>query len=330
MAYTFSVNNTPANGSIAMYTLISTLVSAGWVKKADSDGTTYSATGVQVTSGATGTNGLGNNSAWVRIQAPAVNGGSVVNQQREFTFQRGTTDLAWRIKYSASAGFITGGSAAVTPSSADEVFMFGGGTDAAPTYYGSALYTNAGYRWHICCGGAAEFYSFVAWGVVNASTLVQNVLCLDVMAIGSFPSIDVDPAVTFFGTIASAAGNNTFASTNTTNPAQCRAWLGSTSAAGAATTLTNNQGVSIISYYTTIGPLATLGTNPFTGKDDLIPCLWGRAGATVPIGVKGFSTLFMWGTVNRAGMDTCDTIGTKDKVFLTYLWAPWSGATPII
>ena len=92
MAYTFSVNNAPLTGATAMYTLISTLMSAGWLKKADSDGTTYSSTGVQVTSGNSGTNGLGNTNAWVRLQAPAVNQGTVVNQTREITIQRGTTD----------------------------------------------------------------------------------------------------------------------------------------------------------------------------------------------------------------------------------------------
>jgi hypothetical protein len=74
MAYTFSVNNSPATGAVAMYTLISTLVTAGWTKVMDSDGTTYSASGVQVTSGNVGTNGLGNSSAWVRLKAPLVGG----------------------------------------------------------------------------------------------------------------------------------------------------------------------------------------------------------------------------------------------------------------
>jgi len=90
MAYTFSVNNsigthnTPAH---AIWFIISTLMSAGWTKVMDSDGTTYSAAGTQVTGPNTGTNGLDNNRAWVRLQAPPVNGGAVVIKPENLPFK---------------------------------------------------------------------------------------------------------------------------------------------------------------------------------------------------------------------------------------------------
>lgn len=492
MAYTFSVNNSPTTGAMAMYTLISTLMSAGWLKKADSDGTTYSSTGAQVTSGSTGTGGLNNTNAWVRMQSPAVNG-----KTREFIFQRGSTSVNWKIKYSAYGTF-SGGvpSATVTPMNEtayaysesnqdaanslysalpgtgqsftgagtplvsakfflkktgtptgyavakvyahsgtfgtssiptgaalatstlldvstlttsyaltelkfndsnsitlsngtnyvitieysggnvsntldvgrdgssptasgnsstyngstwtavstsdlcgyvltgvqDEVFMSGGGTDVTPTFFNSFT-TDATYRWHVACGGSAEFYSFVAWSQTIGSLASSTTIALDVMAAGSFPASDVDPAVVYVNssTPLSEILSASFASSNTTAPAKARAWLGSVSAAGASLT-TNNVNVSIITYGNSIIGGATIGTNPYTQSDDLIPCLWGCLNSTAPRGVKGFSTLFMFGTVARSNGDTCDTVtpGSRDKIYYNGFWLPWSGVVPLI
>jgi hypothetical protein len=345
MAYTYSVNNTPSTGAVAMYTLISTLVSAGWTQVDSSDGTTRGA--AQVTGGGTGTHGLGNNNAWVRLAAPSVNGGAVSNQVREFTFQRGTADRDWRIKYSASATF-SGGSPSntATPDATDEVFMTGGGTSASPTFTTSWLGANGTYRWHVACGGSAEFYSFYAKSLTTGTTTYLSGMFLDVMATGSYPSSDVDPAVVFcsaastgYGIAAVFAYTAASAITTVTNPSLARAWMGSTSAAGASTS-SNSVNIAMIAYGAAgAGGLGsgTIGTNPFSSKDDLVPCWWGRNGAsTAPIGVKGCSTLFMYGSVARTSMDTCDTVstGSKDKSFVggtnVCVWDPWSGATPTI
>ncbi len=335
MAYTFSVNNSPATGGVALYLLISTLVSAGWTKAMDSDGTTYSSSGAQVTSGATGAGGLNNSNAWVRLSAPAVNG-----QVRELTFQRGATALQWRIKYSASALFSGGSPAAtVTPSSADEVFMAGGGTDASPTFL-SWLGTDALYRWHVACGGAAEGYSFVAWSMaIGLLGTLTNAIALDVMAPGSYPTTDVDPAVMYCS--AASAGNTAiselvstaFSSVNVTNPALARAWLGATSAAGASL-VANSMNARIVCYGTSVvGNSVTLASNPWTNKDDLLPCLWGSKVTGGPCqGLKGFSTLFMIGTVHRVNMTISDStdVNARDKIYFGGLWLPWSGADALI
>jgi len=347
MAYSFSVNNTPATGAVAMYLLISTLMTAGWTKVNDSDGTTYSAGGTQVTSGASGTNGLGNSSAWVRMRAPAVSG-----QTRELIFQRGTTDnRGWQIKYSASAGFIGGSPAAtVTPTATDEVYMIGAGTAATPL--ASWFNTEATYRWHIACGGSAEFYSFYAFGVLIGATSYQNGLFLDVMAAGSFPSADVDPAVMFVSETAAPLnawgqqvtfGHVGGAIPTTTNPAHARAWLGATSLAQASTT-SNSQRIGLAPYGGTNGSIeggtTTAGTNPFTSKDSLLPAWWIRPGASaIATGCKGASTLFRFGSVLRTNLDTADTVGTKDKIYIggpgaistaQQVWAVWAGVSPTI
>lgn len=338
MSYTFSVNNTPLTGAVAMYQLISTLISAGWIKKMDSDGTTYSSTGVQVTSGSSGTNGLGNNSAWIRLQAPAVSDGYNATRRRELTFQRGTTDLVWRIKYSCAAGF-TGGSpaATVTSSSTDEVFMTGGGTDASPTFL-SFFLTNNTYMWNIAAGGLSDGYSFAVWGNLlgagPASITNVNAIFLDVLFSGSYPATDVDPAIIYaqntsaLSTLISA----NYPTTNVTNPCVARGWMGATSAVGASTS-SNNQNMGISSYGTAVGILqGSNGSDPWTNSDQLLPCLWGCATTATPKGVKGFSTLFKMSTVYRANGDTCDTVSSnsKDKIYVNGLWLPWSGVKPII
>ncbi len=341
MAYTFSVNNAPANGAIAIYTLITTLITAGWIKKMDSDGTTYSSTGVQVTGSGTGTNGFGNTSAWIRLQSPATNGGSVLNQTRELIFQRGTTDLVWRIKYSASAGF-TGGSpaGAVVPSSTDEVYMTGAGTDAAPTYT-SWFGVNGTYRWHVGAGGADEFYSFYAISVANSQTVVSSssntCMFLDIMAPGSYSPLDVDPAVIYFSSATGTAALSEIITTvavtvNIANPSKARAWFGATSAAAGAIVGHNNCNVSLVPYGSSVGGTGIVGTNPWSDGDDLLPALYVNKNIIPPCGIKGFSTLLMFGSMQHVNMFVIDTVttGTRDKIFFQNVWLPWSGAVPLI
>ena len=344
MAYTFSVNNTPATGAVAMFQLVTALVAAGWSQVDSGDGLSLHSAGA-VTSGASGASGLGNSAAWVRMAAPAVSG-----QVRELVFQRGTTnDRGWQIKYSASALF-SGGSPtfSLAPTSTDEVWMIGAGT--AATALASWFDADGAYRWHIACGGSTEFYSFYAFAVLTGATNIRNGLFLDVMATGSYPSADVDPAVMYCSAIStgeSFGAQNTFGwiggiMTTATNPAHARAWLGTTSLAQASL-ISNNQRVSLIPLGGTsgsvVGGLVSAGTNPFTSKDSLIPAWWVRQGTSVaPVGVKGASTLFSYGSVIRNSLDTADTVGTKDKIFIggsllaatQNIWAPWSGVSPTI
>lgn len=502
MAYTFLVNQTPATGAVAMYQLISTLMTAGWLKKMDSDGTTYSATGVQITSGASGTNGLGNNNAWVRLQSPTTNGGTIVDQTREITIQRGSSDTGWRIKYSAHGKFVGGvpnaistpinetsgayseinqsgttslnntvfgagqsfvgngsilksarfwlkkattptgqvfirvyahsgvfgtssiptgavlavsepldvstlttsyvltdfkftGANQITLTNAtnyvitveyttgtagatldvgtdtsaptdpgnlstfsagnwtatagtdvcffvltgiqDEVIMLGTGSDATPTFSASWFTTNGAYRWHIACGGADENYSFIVWAAIIGTGNASVCLALDVLSDGSYSSLDVDPAVVYCSatsvtTTISELMFTTFASSNVANPAKARAWLGPVSSAGVSL-ISNNVNVSIVPYGSNqIGNAATLGSNPWTHNDDLLPCFWGSANVIYPRGLKGTSSLLRFGTIHRRLMTTCDTVseGSRDKVFFNGFWLPWSGDLPII
>lgn len=280
------------------------------------------------------------------MAAPAVSG-----QVRELIFQHvnSSNNQAWSIKYSASALF-SGGSPtfAVAPTSTDEVYMLGAGT--AATALAGWFNTDGAYRWHIACGGSAEFYSFNAFAVLIGSASYQNGLFLDVMAAGSFPSADVDPAVMYCSGEFNGTGygsQNTFgflggALATATNPAFSRAWMGALSLAQASL-VSNNQRVAMQPYgsgQSVLGGTNSAGTNPFTSKDSLLPAWWMRSGASsVVTGVKGASTLFSFGSVLRTNLDTADTVGTKDKIYIggpnltntsQQVWAPWSGVSPTI
>lgn len=341
MAYTFSVGTIPGTGPIAMYLLKTTLVTAGWTVKSDSDGTTYASGGGQVTSGGTGANGLGNNNAWIRIQAPAVG-----NNTREITIQRsntapaGTGNTQWRIKYSANAKF-TGGSpgATQTPSAADEVVMAGAGTDASPTFQSTLFTTDNTYRISIAAGGVTEYYSFAMWTNISGSITGLNAIALDVMASGSYRSEDVDPAVMYVSNQANIqlpfydlSANANFSTSNTTAPALARAWLGTTSSAGILTAGTNNNNVQLATFGGNFGGGNSLAANPFSTKDTFVSPWWGRGGSAIPPpnGIKGMSTLFRVGSVNRSNLDTCDLTTTKDRVHVNFVWLPWNGTVPLL
>lgn len=161
MAFDQEINGaTPATGAAAMWAVIGMLVAAGATIVSCSDGTTYDATGALITSGASGTGGLGNTSAWVRVE---------IVSGHELTIQRGSTSTQWRIKYSAQAGF-SGGSpgATQTPTATDQAIRCGGGTDASPTYV-SLLTTDNTYKLYGCADSLTGAFWYVCTLVSNDS-----------------------------------------------------------------------------------------------------------------------------------------------------------------
>jgi hypothetical protein len=190
MAKFDSVNQLPATGAVAIYQLKTLLVSAGWVVKSSSDGTTYNSTGDQISSGGSGTGGLGNNHAWFRIQDPGT--------RREFIFQRGTNNTDWRAKFSESAKF-TGGSpgATQTPSATDEGYYWSSGNDATPTY--TTLFgPDATYRFHVVAFSdvvATNVYSFFAFSSDLITAITRTQLYCD--GLSNTHSLDTSPVALF-------------------------------------------------------------------------------------------------------------------------------------
>jgi hypothetical protein len=214
MAKFTSVNQLPATGAAAVYSFKQCLVSAGWVVKASSDGTTYNSTGDQITDATK----LAAANAWVRLQDPGTH--------REFCLQRTTNNTLWRVKYSLSAKF-TGGSPGATrvPSAADEATILGGGTDAAPT--GATLFpTDNTYRCHtiafsdtVASGGAsAAVYSFFFFVTANGTGANTTKFFCD--GLGYAHPLDADTAVIML--VATTVAANTFV--NTPIPSWIWAW----------------------------------------------------------------------------------------------------------
>ncbi len=342
MAHSFSTNNNPTTGSRAVYLFLATLVAAGWTKTKDSDGSTFSALGTQITSGASGTNGLANNSAWFVLRAPAVLG-----QQRSFCFQRGTTNQAWRIKYSYAAGFVGGSPTSIqVPSATDEVIVRGGGSDASPTFE-NVLQTDGSYRFNVCAGDTTVGYGFywLGWTATGNPANQGVAFMLDVLAPGSYPSADLDPAVIYTDVGGSLWYNTKLPYQNGTNAAcQVRAYFG----LGGVATWTS----LIAAYYCDAwqpnsyamagfaesGGLFTNGTNGWTSKDDLVPVPYGRpkscqnyGPAVNTYGWKGIGQLVKYAAVLRGHMDTLSVDGgTKNYVWLNGTALPWDGSTPTI
>ena len=338
MAHSFSTNNTPANGSVSMYLFLATLVAAGWTKTKDSDGTTFSAAGTQVTSGSAGTNGLGNTNAWFVLRAPAVNG-----QQRSFCFQRSSNNTAWRIKYSYAAGFVGGSpSAAQVPSAADEVTICGSGTDAAPGF-ATALPGDGTYRFNACGGDTTIGYGFYwhTFKIADTSSF-QMALILDVLVTSSASSADVDPAIVYHETT-----NTSIMFTGLKVPynggSQGRCYYGvggvpTWTAVISAVYVDNWQQNYCVAGLSEVSAAGSNGTNGWNGKDDVVPIAFGRpkdtnsyGPACNSFGWKCFGQLMKYVTVLRANMDTLSVdAGTKNYIWFNGTAIPWDGSTPVI
>jgi hypothetical protein len=331
MAFQFSTNTIPATNAACVYLFITTLLAQGWTKPKDSDGTTYSSTGVQVTGAGVGAHGLNNNSAWFVLVDP--------NGVRSLCLQRngsGNT-FQWRFKYSASALFIGGApSGTQVPSATDEIVVIGGGTDAAPTFAQIIFGTEGTSRCNICAGDATVGYSF--WWDMFVSGGVNGThygMMLDVMAPGSFPSVDTDPAVLYLvggGTGATTPWGSDLFVTNT----NAHAFYSNTHTAA------NWKNTPALCYMdrsanTSVAPgvdSVHFGANPFTGLDDIFPVMYGRSGALAgaPVGYKGFGLLLRCSGNTRTNYDTLSVAapGSREYIYLSAGAAlRWDGSIPL-
>lgn len=179
-------------GAAAVWNLVNLLISNGWTKFADSDGTTYSSSGTQVTGPGSGTNGLNNTSAWVALRDPSGASG------RKYLFQRGSADNNWWIRYVRGATLNTAGNATTmptNPSVANDLQNIHGtsssGTllfDAGGNYYTHAVHeTTAAF-------GVYQFWMATSVKVTGAAAGGMLVMGLDTNAVSG--GLDQDPSYT--------------------------------------------------------------------------------------------------------------------------------------
>lgn len=313
MAFTFS-KTTPTTAAVAMYELKERLKTAGWTVRASSDATTYNSTGDQITSGATGAGGFGNTNAWFRIQRP--------DGVAEFTFQKGSTAATIRIKYSYAAKF-TGGSpgATQTPSATDETVVWGGGTDASPTY-ATAFSSDNTYRWNVGADSATP-YGWWAGSFTNGGSNPNAAMIYDPLT-GTEPTdghihlfyISISNSLLTTGMSVESWSSGTFKAISTVpavTPATVLDWTALTYNSGASLTIPNSQ-----------------PTNPLSSKDEVIPIIWARRVGIATPGYKGVGSLMRWTGTSRTTGSTLTYNTTRDRIIYGHVSLPWDGSVPTV
>lgn len=310
MAFTQFINGTsPATGAVALWSVIQMWIAAGATKLMDSDGTTYSSSGTQVTGGGSGTNGLGNTSAWVRIQFP---------DGRELTIQRGSGNTAWRIKYSKAAGF-TGGSpsATQTPTATDQAIRYGGGTDASPTY-GSWLATDNTYQLYGGCDPVSGWWFATRITIGGATSAGAWMDVLGTPAVGDLDPSTIGIANTSAPFTAAGLADNSATLTGT----GVYSWL---NFGGGSASYVATPALVISDWISVVWP-GNAGVNPNTNKDQLRLIEYGRKPGAGTTGPKGISSFVAWLSATRSAGETFTITTTRDRIVFGVVSFPWNGA----
>lgn len=299
------------------YQLKEALVAEGWVVVSSSDGTTYNASGDQLTTAGT----FAGNRAWFQIRNPASTLWIVIQMDSL------STKRSIRMKV-ARAAFSSGSPGATqvpaTATATDEFVVLGAGTDASPTFQ-AVIPATGTLRYQIGVDDAAP-YPFFMVGWPSGGGLVQSWIFCDAMAAGSYPAGDACPYV---------IGAN-----STVNVAWAVYMVNfgvSAIGSNSPVALFNNGGtptfqrVSMANYYEgTQYANEAIGAN-YDGEDTSLPGLWLRratyGGGT---GCKGVSSTYRVNGTARATGDTYTASTTRDRLLLPPLNAPWDGTAPTV
>jgi hypothetical protein len=337
--------NEITNGSEAIFKLKTVLKSAGWTVPESSDGTTYNASGDQISHASSGAGGMENNYAWFVIRDPG--------SSHEWCFQRGTTNLVWRVKMSSLDKFSGGSPDNNTVSSAtDEQIMFGGGTDASPTF-STLFFTDNAYRFHVIAqdtavGTEAPIYGFCAFSTKVGTGIPTTFIFQEPMALDTFPELssgtraspvlgDPDPAI--YGCSYSSSGVNFLAAGN----AGTYSWNSSNTSGNTpkAWRKMNYDGEAFLGFASanfycgnyTSGKVAPgsvsigAGSDPCSGQEIMLPLIIGRTvRGTTYTGLKGFCENMKLRTVYKNYPNVVD-LTTDAKVYVQDLVLPWENNT---
>lgn len=341
MAYQFSYVTTTDGFAELLFNLKTLLKAAGWTVLSSGDGTTYFAASDGITTGAAGAGGMRNDKAWFRIRQPS-GGSAPYAGTREFVFQYSPASFVneGRAKYSYSAGF-TGGapSATQTPSAADEMFWFGGGTDAAPTYAFFDFNVFAGRKGYVAVNDAAPWNWYVVAAREIPPDAYQGAMCYMMWdAVIQAPFNATDPLLSdrepYVWTFMGAGDNNILTGSS---PHAC--W-----------TYFDVAGSLILVPVATIGwkdytntsnpskpPSAVSVFNPYNGAVDVWPLSYSMQNGnsitniatnwrTVDVTMKGYSVILdvEGGASEQRDRGTLNT--TNDRINFGKCWWPWNGA----
>lgn len=308
--------STPANGTAAIYSLITLLTANGWKIPAWSDGTTLTTPGSPLTanpygSSASGAGNLGNTSAWFRLTSPSVGG-----YTREWLFQRGAADQTWTVARGRS-GFTTGGTAATVPTDSTATTII-----SAAALFDSTLLS----RLLIAVDTVSGAWTMLT--IVTGGGNVRTLIVDEALAAGTYPAADTDPYLYAAYYNATGLGVNSVVSGL---PVYKRSRHGLTNAINTGA----NLGAIHLSGLIVVAP-------PTDGTYQLAPEPYGNTEVPVQIPVLkygvtgqtkgwcGFTAGLRWPSVyGRANGQTL-TDGTNFWIFVGGMWAPWDSSAPTI
>jgi len=301
----------------AVFALKEALKAVGWTVPISSDGITYNASGDQIAHRNSGANGMDNNNAWFVVRAP--------DNLHEWMFQRGLfpqgpdnniSSQYWYIGVSKTAGFVAGAIPATDkPTAPDSGFV------SDDNFYGFNLGGfNRDIRWNICVEDTApwRFYAAVLDGS-NGDYEYAQMIAMDALHPNTLAvSIDPDPYV-YICTADHYLFGWGYVGTGTQQRFAMYdgQWLYDDYSSGIVMPGSEYDGQ---------------GANPYNGKDDLGPIIYGFT-KSMGQGVKGLSSLFK-NVLNPRSIGTVLTVDTLgDRIILGpgfgYLVAaPWNGTLP--
>lgn len=323
MAYTFDVNTgTTSAGGAIMFRLKQALITSGWTVLTSGSGTSgvYGPASDVITTNIFDTA----TRSWFVIKHPVL--------ALQICLQCTTATTAWRIKVSASAGFIGGSPNNNTvPSASDEFTILGSNTDASPVG-GALLPSGTNLRGNVIVGGSEENYAFFLMAHTSGTGGANGTFWFDPMQNGTFHPEDSCPFV--IGGAGSSGNLLTlghFQFSSYSAVVQDAAGTNSWRALFPLTYLCNTNTQTIPS---------GLGTDVITGGDLVFPIIWARYGTTGsgsangPAAWKGFGSFFQWLGQNRTFGDTLSINGgTKNYLVVgststtsSHVIIPWNGS----
>lgn len=311
MWYFYNKKLTTVDGEY-IYRIKELLKTAGWSITSSGDGLSiYSSSGDIITKFASGANGI-NSRSWFVATHPSSDG-----YQNSFSFQGGGVSI--RIKHSVS-GFNLGSPTYNTvPSAADEIVLYGSGTDASPSP--STIIPTSGYqRLNFIAGDSSEKFSFYMINTLLGFGTITTAIVLDRL-IDTDPT-DVNPYM-FFATGSSTAppSLNNWSDNGYTTSSVLKGWTRYGFADASTNTLQALWWGSQIGYS---------GSDPYNGNDLQYPFhVAATTGYSInkAFGYKGKSRILKLSGTPKASSEATDNY---TKIAFGPIIFPWDGTAPSI
>ena len=323
MANLFKVNFTPTSGAHLMYELKTLLLSAGWILKGNGDGTSFdqvadTGTTPVTTDYITSTAKAAINSSWWRVRMAGT------APQTEFVLQHNASGnhYQWSIRFSPSAGFVTGGSATVAPTSTDEV--------ALCAAYTQILAADGSYRANLMADSASP-YGFWLAAFPNGGGNPNAGFMLDPLT--DTNSLDVHKYAVYL-----SQSNGAAYRTGLAGALDFSAGAGGNLPRGyLSATLTSGNFVGLMPQALAFSGANTTpfpgyaGPNAFDHKETLIaPAYVRKTALAAPRGYKGFSSLMRWASTTRSTGAALDQATARDWIMMGEVALPWDGSYPLV